>query len=112
MDPGNYLHYGHEDPVGPCQELAEFTKMARAGDMVTRPETETESEFREHGSLPFFQPVIFGEGEIDQKACYGNLKAGGFDGVVSLKSAGRSDQGPLEAIRQSMGNLKSLLEQV
>jgi sugar phosphate isomerase/epimerase len=112
VDPGNYLHYGHEDPVSACGQVGNYAKMARAGDMVTRPEEETEAAFRSEGRLPFFEPVVFGTGEIDQRGCYSNLKAAGFDGVVSLKSAGRSEGGPLEAIRESMENLKTLLKDI
>jgi sugar phosphate isomerase/epimerase len=112
VDPGNYLHYGHEEPASACELVGKWAKMARAGDVVTRPEEETEAAFKSEGRLPFFQPVVFGQGEIDQKACYSGLKRAGFDGVVSLKSAGRSEGGPLEAIRESMESLSLLLKDI
>jgi sugar phosphate isomerase/epimerase len=112
VDPGNYLHYGGEDPVSACRTLQGCAKMARAGDAVALPEDETVDSFWERGRLSRSRPAIFGEGEIDQAACYGLLKAGGFDGVVSLKTAGPSEAGPLDAIRRSMENLRTLLKEI
>ena len=112
VDPGNYRHYGCEDPVSACRTLQGYAKMARAGDAVTMPEEETVAGFRNNGQLSFYRSTIFGEGEIDQAACYRLLKEGGFDGVVSLKTGGPSDAGPLDAIRRSMANLKKLLAEI
>ena len=112
VDPGNYLHYGHEDAVSACQLVGDWAKMARAGDMVTRPEEETLVSFESNGRLPFFQAVVFGEGAIDQKGCYTNLKDAGGDGVGSLNSDGRAEDGPREAIRRSMSNLRSGLKAI
>ena len=109
VDPGNYLHYGREDPVSACRALQGCAKMARAGDMVGLAEEQTVASYRENGRLRFSETRVFGEGEMDQVACYRQLKEGGFEGVVSLKTAGPSDAGPLDAIRRSMTNLRKLL---
>ncbi len=111
-DPGNYLHYGHQDPVGVCKELAGVTKMVRAGDVEPVPEEEVVARFRETGEFQPWRAAPFGEGIIDQEACYRNLAEGGFNGFVSLKTAGSSTEGPLTAIRQSWQSLNSLLRSV
>lgn len=112
VDPGNYLHYGHQDPVGVCKELARMTKMVRAGDVSPVPEAEVVSEFKETGQFRPWQATRFGEGVIEQEACYRHLAEGGYDGFVSLKTAGSSPQGPLAAIRQSFLALNDLLGRI
>jgi sugar phosphate isomerase/epimerase len=112
VDPGNYLHYGHEDPVGVCRELAAVTKMVRAGDVAPVPEDEVVAGFKENGSFGPWRGVTFGQGVIDQEACYRHLAEGGYEGVVSLKTGGSSPEGPLAAIKESWRKLCELLERV
>ena len=45
-------------------------------------------------------------------AYYRSLKDAGFDGVVSLKTAGSSPDGPLVAVRQSWAALCGLLRRI
>jgi len=112
VDPGNYIHYGCQEPVDVCQELAGMTKMVRAGDVEPVPEAEIVSEFKETSQFQLWRATRFGEGGIDQEACYRNLAAGGYDGFVSLKTAGSSPEGPLAAIRQSWKALNNLLQKI
>ena len=112
VDAGNYLHYGHQDPVGVCNELAGMAKMVRAGDVEPVSETEVVAEFKKTSQFRPWRATQFGEGIIDQEACYSQLAEGGYDGYVSLKTAGSSPEGPLAAIRQSWKALSNLLQRI
>ncbi len=112
IDPGNYLHYGHQDPVGACKELAGYAKMARAGGVARVADDEIKLKFKEKGDFQPWTAVLFDQGDIDQKACYQALADGGFRGYVSLKSAGQMPDGPLAAIRHSWKALNQTLLQV
>ena len=112
MDPGNYLHYGHQHPVGVCEELAGMAKMVRAGDVLPVPDEEIVAGFKDTGEFRPWGAARFGGGVIDQEACYRNLAEGGYTGFVSLKTAGASPEGPLAAIRQSWKALSDLLERI
>lgn len=101
VDPGNYLHYGHQDPVGACRELAGYAKMARAGGVAPVPDAEIRARFKEKGEFQPWTATLFDRGDFDQAACYGALAEGGYRGYVSLKTAGPSPDGPLAAIRHS-----------
>ena len=109
VDPGNYLHYGSQEPVGVCEELAQMAKMVRAGDVEPVPEEEVISVFKESGPFNLWRGAQFGEGIMDQDACYRNLAEGGYTGFVSLKTAGSSPEGARTAIRRSWKTLGDLL---
>ncbi|MDA0709856.1 MAG: TIM barrel protein [bacterium] len=106
VDPGNYLHYGHENPEPVCVALASMAKMARAGNVMPTPEAEVIDQFRQKGQFNPWQAAPFDAGVIDQAACYRALAQGGFDGVVSLKTAGSHPDGAAAAIRASWQGLK------
>jgi len=112
VDPGNYLHYGSQEPVGVCKELAGMTKMVRAGDVEPATEAEVVTTFKETGQFRLWRSTQFGEGVIAQEACYKRLVEGGYDGFVSLKTAGSSSEGPLTAIRRSWKALNDLLQRI
>lgn len=112
VDPGNYLHYGHEEPLAVCQSLGPMTKMARAGNVVPTPDQEIIAQFKDGGQFRPWQAAPLDAGVIDQVACYQALADGGFDGVVSLKTAGAHKDGPLAAIRHSWQALNKTLQQV
>ena len=109
VDPGNYLHYGHQNPVDVCKDLAPIAKMARAGGVAPVPENEIAATFKETGQFRPWGATLFDNGAIDQAACYRNLAAGGYTGYVSLKTAGTHPDGPLTAIRHSWKALSDLL---
>ena len=109
VDPGNYLHYGHQEPVGACEELAPYAKMARAGGIVRVSEDDVIAGFADSGNFRPWAATLFDEGDIDQAACYDALARGGFDGYVSLKTAGNSPDGPLVAIRHSWKKLEEAI---
>lgn len=109
VDPGNYLHYGHQDPEPVCRELAGMARMVRAGNVEPVPEAEVVAEFNASGEFRPWRAASFDAGVIDQKACYQHLRDGGYRGYVSLKTAGTSPDGPLAAIRQSWRALNDLL---
>ncbi len=110
VDPGNYLHYGHQDPVDVCRELSGMTKMVRAGDVARKPDEEVVAAFEASGEFSPWGAAPLDAGVIDQMACYRNLAAGGYDGVVSLKSPGPSPDGPLAAIRLAWKTLNEQLK--
>lgn len=112
VDPGNYLHYGHQDPEPVCRELGRFAKMVRAGNVLPMLEADVIEQFKNEGSFQPWQAASFDEGVIDQVACYQALADGGYEGVVSLKTAGSHPNGPLEAIRHSWQALNRSLSQV
>ena len=112
VDPGNYLHYGFQDPVEVCRDLAGVTKMVRAGGTAPVPEGDVIAQFKETGAFRAWQGAPFDGGVIDQEACYRNLAEGGYGGFVSLKSVGSSPDGPLAAIRHSWKALNDLLARI
>jgi hypothetical protein len=77
--------------------LARFAKMARAGGVAPVPESDVVARFKDKGEFQPWTAVLFDQGVIDQLACYQALSDGGFKGVVSLKTAGQSPDGPLAA---------------
>lgn len=112
VDPGNYLHYGHQEPVQVCRELGALAKMVRAGNVAPTPQEDVVAEFKEKGRFNPWQATSFDVGVIDQLACYQALADGGFDGVISLKTAGDHLDGPLEAVRYSWRALNETIKQV
>lgn len=112
VDPGNYLHYGHEAPEPVCQMLAGMAKMVRAGNVMPTPDKDVVAQFQADGKFQPWQATSFDAGVIDQVACYQALADGGFDGVVSLKTAGSHAEGPAEAVRQSWQGLKNAISKV
>ena len=112
VDPGNYLHYGFQDPVEVCAELSGMAKMVRAGDVAPTPEDEIVAGFKKNGEFRPWGATRFGEGAIDQESCYRNLAQGGYKGVISLKTAGASPDGPLAAVRYSWKALSDLLDRI
>jgi sugar phosphate isomerase/epimerase len=112
VDPGNYLHYGHEAPEPVCDMLAGMTKMVRAGNVMSTPDEDVIAQFKVDGKFQPWQATSFDEGVIDQVACYRALAKGGFNGVVSLKTTGSHVDGPVAAIRQSWQGLKKAIAKV
>jgi sugar phosphate isomerase/epimerase len=112
VDPGNYLHYGHEEPEAVCRELGGMAKMARAGNVAPTPQADVIEQFKIDGRFQPWQAAPFDTGVIDQVACYQALANGGFGGVVSLKTAGNHPDGPLAAIRHSWQALNNAVKKV
>jgi sugar phosphate isomerase/epimerase len=115
VDPGNYLFYtyGSEDPVRETKLAAKYAKLVRAGDWTVAPDEEIVERYRspagQRRGVLNCTGTIFGEGEVDHEACFRILADAGYDGFVSLKVAGASEAGPLEAIRTSMKNLSEMI---
>lgn len=115
VDPGNYFYYtyGSEDPVQETRVCAKHAKLVRAGDWDITPDHEIveryQSAARGQGSMSNCTGVILGEGKVDHKASLKALADAGYDGFVSLKVAGTSGAGPMEAVRTSMKNLSEML---
>ena len=115
VDPGNYLFYtyGSADPVRETKLCAKHTKLVRAGDWSVASDHEVVERYRTaprgQGRLFNCTGVIFGEGEVDHEACFRILIDAGYNGFVSLKVAGTSENGPMAAIRTSMNNLSKML---
>ncbi|MBD3183863.1 TIM barrel protein [Candidatus Poribacteria bacterium] len=116
IDPGNYVYYtyGSEDPVRETVMVAEYAKLVRAGDWVVPSDSETLEKFKSapkgQGSLFNCSGTIFGQGDVDHESCFKIIAETGYDGYVSLKVAGSSEEGPMEAVRTSMKNLTTMLE--
>lgn len=115
VDPGNYLYYtyGSADPVRETGLYAKHAKMVRAGDWVVAPDHEIVEGYRSatkrQGSVFNCSGTILGQGSVDHKACFKALAEAGYDGFVSLKVAGTSAAGPMEAVRTSMNNLSNMI---
>lgn len=115
VDPGNYLFYtyGTEDPVRETKICAKYAKLVRAGDWIVKPDEEILKDYlskpKGQGSIFNCTGAIFGEGDVDHKTCFKILADAGYDGFVSLKVAGTSAGGPLEAVRKSMKSLSEML---
>jgi len=109
LDPGNYLFYECEDPLAATQRLAGSVLSVRLGDWQRRPEQEVVAAFNKEQRLQIYEGAIFGEGEVDHGSCLALLRDSGYEGYLSLKSAGSSAQGPADAIRKTRENIRGLL---
>ena len=115
VDPGNYLYYtyGSEDPGRETKICASSAKMFRAGDWTVAPDDEILERYRSmpkgRGRVFNCSGAILGEGAVDHAACFKVLADAGYDGYVSLKVAGTSEAGPMDAIKTSMKNLSDML---
>jgi len=115
VDPGNYFYYtyGSADPVGETKLCAKHTKMVRAGDWVVAPDHEIVEGYRSapgrQGSVFNCTGAILGQGNVNHEKCFKALAEAGYDGFVSLKVAGKSAAGPMEAVRTSMNNLSDMV---
>jgi sugar phosphate isomerase/epimerase len=109
LDPGNYLFYECEDPVAATRRLAGMVFNVRLGDWKRRQEREVIEEFQREGRLRLYEPAIFGQGEVDYRACLELLRQSGYQRYLSLKSAGASPGGPAQAFRQSLENARALV---
>jgi len=118
VDPGNYMFYtyGSEDPVRETKIAAKHAKLVRAGDWTIASDDEVVENYRSapegRGRLFNCSGTILGDGKVDHEACFKVLADAGYDGYVSLKVAGTSEAGPLEAVKTSMKNLSDMLARV
>ncbi len=110
LDPGNYLYYNDEDPVGATRRLADHTHMVRLGDWVRRNADEVAADFAEGKRLQLYQSAPFGEGEVDHASCFQILKESGYEGFLSMKSAGPSTDGPKAALQQALEHTRTLIK--
>ena len=99
LDPGNYLYYECEDPIQATRRLAGTVCNVRLGDWVRRDEQEIVAAFRCQGRLGIWAPAIFGQGEVDHRACVRILRQNGYDGYLSLKSVGSEFGCSLESVK-------------
>jgi|GEM_PF-979764 len=109
LDPGNYLYYTDEDPVSATRRLAGDIHMVRLGDWVRRDESDVAAEFAEGKRLQLYEGAPFGEGDVDHAACLQILKASGYRGFLSMKSAGPSRDGPAAALRQALKRVRTMI---
>ena len=86
--------------------------MVRAGNVAPTPDLEVIAQFKADGRFQPWRAAPFDGGVIDQVACYQALAECGFDGVVSLKTAGNHADGPLAAIRHSWRALNDAVKKV
>lgn len=118
VDPGNYLFYtyGSEDPVRESKLSAKYAKLVRAGDWTVASDDEIVERYHSapkgQGRVFNCTGTIFGQGQVDHETCFKILADAGYDGFVSLKVAGTSEAGPMDAIRTSMKNLSEMLAHV
>jgi len=115
VDPGNYFYYtyGSEEPVRETRLCAEHAKLVRVGDWNVASDHEMVERYRSaprgEGRMFNCTGAILGEGEVDHESCFKALADAGYDGFASLKVAGTSELGPMEAVRISMSNLSEML---
>jgi sugar phosphate isomerase/epimerase len=112
VDPGNYLYYGSEDPVGATRRLAAPAAVVRIGDWRARPTDSVAEDLRRTGRLSLWESAPLGEGEVDHLACLRLLKAAGYDGVVSLKSPGPPVPDAATALKRALARLRSWVEEL
>ena len=108
LDPGNYLYYEGEDPVAATRRLRERVAAVRLGDWRLRDGERVASEFAGEGRLDPWEAAVFGEGEVDHGACLRILREAGYEGWLSIKSAGSSPLGPDDALRRSLEEVRRL----
>ena len=108
LDPGNYLYYEGEDPVAATRRLRERVAAVRLGDWRSREGDHVAAEFAADGRLNPWEAAVFGEGEVDHGACLRLLREAGYDGWLSIKSAGSSPLGPDDALRRTLDNVRRL----
>jgi sugar phosphate isomerase/epimerase len=106
VDPGNCLYYGGEAPEAAAERLAPRAVLMRAGDWRPRQEAAVRAEFAERGRLSAWESAPLGEGIVDHPRCLALLRAGGFDGVVSLKSPGPPAPDAATALRRAVTRLR------
>jgi sugar phosphate isomerase/epimerase len=110
-DPSHF-HYHDEDPVPPIVEFGDRIVHAHAKDAVVAPDTDgsargTEAEMPGGRKFRFAPP---GEGQIDQVAVVRALRAGGFDGVLSLE-LGHGIADPEATARANVPFMREVLAQ-
>ncbi len=108
LDPGNYLYYEGEDPVAATRRLRRRVAAVRLGDWRPRDAEAVADEFAAEARLSPWEAAVFGEGEVDHGACLRLLREGGYDGWLSIKSAGSSPLGPEDALRRTLDNVRQL----
>ena len=108
LDPGNYLYYEGEDPVAATRRLRGRVAAVRLGDWRPRDAEAVADEFAAEGRLSPWEAAVFGEGEVDHAACLRLLREAGYDGWLSIKSAGSSPRGPEDALRRTLDNIRQL----
>lgn len=108
LDPGNYLYYEGEDPVAATRRLRGRVAAVRLGDWRLRERDLVAAEFAAEGRLDPWEAAVFGEGEVDHGACLRILRESGWDGWLSIKSAGSSPLGPDHALRRSLDKVREL----
>ena len=108
LDPGNYLYYEGEDPVAATRRLRGRVAAVRLGDWRLRERERVAAEFAAEGGLNPWEAAVFGEGEVDHGACLGLLREAGYDGWLSIKSAGSSPRGAEDALRRTLDKVRQL----
>lgn len=106
VDPGNYLYYGGEAPETAARRLAGHALLVRVGDWRPRPEAAVRADVAREGRLSPWESAPLGEGAVDHPACLRILRAGGFDGVVSLKAPGPPVPDAATALRRALQRLQ------
>ena len=112
VDPGNYLFYECGDPVVASRLLAGCACNIRLGDWRQRDAAAIGADFASSGRLSLYEGTIFGAGEVDHRSCLEALRAGGYTGYLSIKSAGSSPQGPAAAFARSLAGVRELVAEV
>ena len=108
LDPGNYLYYEGEDPVAAARRLRGRVTLVRLGDWRPRDSEAVAAEFAAEGRLDPWEAAVFGEGEVDHGSCLRLLREAGYDGWLSIKSAGSSSRGPDDALRRTLDSVRQL----
>ena len=80
----------------------------RLGDWRPRDAEAVADEFAAEGRLSPWEAAVFGEGEVDHGACLRLLREAGYDGWLSIKSAGSSPLGPEDALRRTLDKVRQL----
>ena len=105
VDIGNFL-CADDDPVPAVTRMAPYAVHCHAKDFVVKPAGSPdpgEGWFRTLGGA-FLCGTIIGEGEVDIPGCIAALKAGGYDGFLSVEFEGPEEI--FEALKTGLANLR------
>jgi sugar phosphate isomerase/epimerase len=110
LDVGNFICVD-EDPVASVKKNLPYASMVHVKDFYLRPAwIELGEGWFRTAAGNWFRGAITGYGDLDLRSILKEIKAGGYDGYISIEFEGLEDC--LEASRLSLGQVRRLWESV
>ena len=110
LDVGNFICVD-EDPVASVKKNLPYASMVHVKDFYLRPAwMELGEGWFRTAAGNWFRGAITGYGDLDLRSILKEIKAGGYDGYISIEFEGLEDC--LEASRLSLGQVRRLWESV